>query len=47
MIRTVEVQRFERCSTYIFFQRVQNQSLELTQALVDPRSAALLHDGFG
>lgn len=33
--------------TYVFFKRVQDESLELPEALVYSRSAALFHDRFG
>ena len=31
--------------TYVLLHRVQDQSLQLVQAVVDPRSPPLLHDG--
>lgn len=36
-----------RTSTYIFFQGIQNEGLELPQALIDPGAAPLLHDRLG
>lgn len=33
--------------TYVFFKRVQDESLELPEALVYSRPAALFHDRFG
>lgn len=36
-----------RCRTHVFFQRVQDEHLQLPQALVDARPPSLLHDGFG
>lgn len=34
-------------TTYIFFERVQDEGFELTQTLVDPGSSPLLHDRLG
>lgn len=39
--------RCARAAAYVFLQRVQDEALQLRQALVDARASALLHDGFG
>lgn len=39
--------RIVMSDTYVFFQSVQDEGFELTQAFVDPGSSPFLHDGFG
>ena len=34
-------------STYIFLERIQDESFQLPQTLVDPGSSSLFHNGLG